>query len=286
MSINNYIEESDSLFHFIHDKYVCENCLLCEGLKYWFQNTYANKDFSSCDYCGREVNCVSVLDLQKHILNYFELTPLERFCPRGDGDYLLKGILSEDWIDQHIGGAVVDELFEDLYGSATSQYYEREDWQLRDQTQQWQDCWSRYSQSISVEEGEFAINYIPSEEECELPDYVPPAELPDRAIVALGKADGFWEMPKGYQIYRLQEGKCERSFDRLTSAPDDIAGLNRFSLAGVSMFYGAPEENTAAQEIDLKTGDEYTYGLFETTQPLLILDLVNYKKPLGNFDPR
>ena len=50
------------------------------GQKYWFKNTYANKDFSSCDYCRRKVSYLSVIDLQKHILNYSELTPLELFA--------------------------------------------------------------------------------------------------------------------------------------------------------------------------------------------------------------
>ena len=143
-----------------------------------------------------------------------------------------------------------------------------------------------YSQSVVLEGGKFNIVYSPSLEELELPDYIKSEALPDRAIVALSKADGFWDMPEGYRLYRLQEGICDKTFDRITSAPDGSAGVNRFSQAGVSMFYGAPEEETAIGELNLKLGREYTYGLFETTQPLLILDLVNYVKPLGKFDPR
>lgn len=128
MSINNHIEESNSLFHFIDDKYVCKNCLSCDGLKLWFKETCADKLLITCDYCICDSRCVVVKDLQKHILKYFELTDLQHFCPRDEGEYLLRGISSEDWLDQNVSGAVADKLYEDLYDIATDQVYERYDW--------------------------------------------------------------------------------------------------------------------------------------------------------------
>ena len=286
MSIIDCIEETE-LFHLIEDKFVSLDCLYDEGLREWFSSPYTCKATKTCDFNGREAPCVSVADLQRHILKYFDLSPIQHFSPRADGEFLIKGVSSEDWLEDKLALHVHDDLFQDFLNNAVDEEYGQYHWQLKTPEEQWTGCWRKFRANVSVRNKKFIITDDNVDDiDRQLPDYVHPAELPARSISALSGADGFWEMPKGYQIYRLQEGKCERSFDRLTSAPDDIAGLNRFSLAGVSMFYGAPEENTAAQEIDLKTGDEYTYGLFETTQPLLILDLVNYKKPLGNFDPR
>lgn len=86
------------------------------------------------------------------------------------------------------------------------------------------------------------------------------------------------QIPIGTIMYRtrsldkeLDDSFC---FKDITSAPDDSAGQCRMSPAGVSMFYGAFDEETAIKE-SIKTSNQkvLVIGEFKTVLELMVVDL-------------
>lgn len=67
------------------------------------------------------------------------------------------------------------------------------------------------------------------------------------------------------------------TFDEITCPPDDCAKQNRMSPAGVSMFYGAFDEETARKESTPQTGHDgkgrFLIGQFKQKRPLQLIDL-------------
>jgi hypothetical protein len=79
-------------------------------------------------------------------------------------------------------------------------------------------------------------------------------------------------------IYRcrfIAENEVVDSFDKITSAPNDKAKQSRMSPAGISMFYGAFDEETAIVESKEETKDRYIIGKFKTKKRLHVLDITH-----------
>lgn len=86
-------------------------------------------------------------------------------------------------------------------------------------------------------------------------------------------------------IYRARPIKKDTplTFDEITSPPDDCAKQNRMSPAGVSMFYGAFDEETARKESTPQTGHDgmgrFLIGRFRQKRPLQLIDLTALPRP-------
>ena len=72
------------------------------------------------------------------------------------------------------------------------------------------------------------------------------------------------------------------TFKEITSSPDSKASQNRMSPAGISMFYGSFDEETARLETSSNHDGKgrFLIGRFHAKNPLLILDLTKIPKPL------
>ena len=73
------------------------------------------------------------------------------------------------------------------------------------------------------------------------------------------------------------------TFDEITCPPDEYAKQNRMSPAGVSMFYGAFDEETAREECTPQTGHDgkgkFLIGRFKQKTPLQLIDLTALPQP-------
>lgn len=86
---------------------------------------------------------------------------------------------------------------------------------------------------------------------------------------------------KGTSIYRCRV--CDKKdiiscFDDMTSPPSKFAKSNRFNPAGISMFYGAFDEQTAIKEVQNYTTQNdliILYGTFELKKDISVIDLFN-----------
>lgn len=85
-------------------------------------------------------------------------------------------------------------------------------------------------------------------------------------------------------IYRARPIKEDTplEFKEITSPPDDVASQGRMSPAGISMFYGTYDEETARLECSSNHDGKgrFLIGCFHAKHPLLILDLTDISKPL------
>lgn len=72
------------------------------------------------------------------------------------------------------------------------------------------------------------------------------------------------------------------TFKEIPSSPDSKASQNRMSPAGISMFYGSFDEETARLETSSNHDGKgrFLIGRFHAKNPLLILDLTKIPKPL------
>lgn len=69
------------------------------------------------------------------------------------------------------------------------------------------------------------------------------------------------------------------------SAPPERAAENRMSRAGVPLFYGSADSDTAVVEISARDDRPFAaVAAFETTRPLRVLDLVDIPRPPSRFD--
>ena len=86
----------------------------------------------------------------------------------------------------------------------------------------------------------------------------------------------FMPLPQGVQLYRARYEGCKPQFQtpaELGPPPEEAATQsNRMSPAGIPMFYGADDEETALKETYSCPG-YYAMGRFETLRPAVLLDL-------------
>lgn len=86
-------------------------------------------------------------------------------------------------------------------------------------------------------------------------------------------------------IYRARSIVKDTSliFDEITCPPDVYARQNRMSPAGISMFYGAFDEETARRESTPSTGHDgkgrFLIGQFRQKRSLLLIDLTSLPRP-------
>ena len=99
-------------------------------------------------------------------------------------------------------------------------------------------------------------------------------------------------MECGTVIYRarLLEKDISPVFDEITCPPDNIARQNRMSPAGVSMFYGAFDEETARKECTPQSNHDgkgqFLIGQFKPKRTLLLINLTALPAPSFWHDNR
>lgn len=145
--------------------------------------------------------------------------------------------------------------------------------------------WSAYATSVRTESRFVVIG------ESKRPGYEdePPARISRflTALLAYVESDLLIELPADYTLYRgrmtenarklLEDVRKEPSTE-LGSSPPSVAGNNRLSPPGISLFYSADDLHVAVAEIALHSKyDEAVVGAFKTTRPLRLLD---FARPL------
>lgn len=273
------------------EKYLCAHHFRDKYL-----NGYIDKSGKTgvCSYCGRKESVIDMTDFKKHIykvvLKYFD--DLDAECMP-----LASSYFEED--DEHIPGikrvgsyAVPTEadVYEDIseFVNDLELYTDNDDlnndidnifndriWIKKNPFERWWNeekelQWRRFSYMVMhlrrftflAQQAEYSEDNI----------------LESIGRVLCNTNAILHSIATGTIIYRT------RSFDKkpnghleftdITSAPDKYAGQCRMSPAGVSMFYGAYDKNTAIQEcIKLPNAKVLAIGKFTTKCELTVVDL-------------
>lgn len=128
-------------------------------------------------------------------------------------------------------------------------------------------------------------------QEAEMAGEIPPARILHHIgdlLTRLGL--GVRVLDAGYSVWRAQiHDDPGMTFDagRLGTAPADKAKRpNRMSPAGIPLFYGAEEKDTAIQEVSGGSAGGYvTVGQFQTSRPCTVIDFTTLPAVPSMFDP-
>ncbi len=125
------------------------------------------------------------------------------------------------------------------------------------------------------------------------PDYLPVGDVLDEIGAVIRDADMIKPIKKAKRIWRVRphrELKKPIKETEFTSPPVEKATKpNRMSPAGIAMFYGAEDFDTASCEIvdpGKEKGKKVTGGCFATLVELRILDLVDIPLIPSFFDEK
>lgn len=268
------------------DKYVCAECIEDVALG---ELVTRNASSKKCTYCGSqsEKPIAAVLDIVTEYMvdcissEYTD--PAEELPWDGrDGGYLGEVYDIYELLDEIGFDVANDELREDIYSSFyCDKQWCKKDGQILSPSQKKIYGWREFKQAIKHKRRYTFWTMGDDHEEEWHPDYWPVGDML-RAIAFSAKKSGLIKQIQPETTIwrvRIHEEKEELVKDHDFAAPPIEVAIqsNRMSPAGVPMFYGAKDFETACQETvdsEKMNGKLITGGCFMTVKPLNILDLV------------
>ncbi len=162
-------------------------------------------------------------------------------------------------------------------------------WRRRDEVLD--DAWARFCRTVKYETRYVIwLNEQTSSEEAAMTGEIPPARiLHDIGDLLTRLRLGVRVLDAGYSLWRARTHDGPgKTFDAggLGTVPADKAKQpNRMSPAGIPLFYGAEEMDTAIQEVSDGTTQCVTAGRFQTSQPCTVVDFTALPEVPSMFDP-
>lgn len=281
------------------DKYVCSKCF----------DDYAIREFINenavkrvCDYCGNEASeAIS--------------TPLEEVI-----GFILEGIKTEwddpancvGWEEGWVGAEVIDsdELIryrvgledcgEELLQNIVAAIFDRE-WCQRDPYGMRTEEALTFSWFDFVEQVKHHTRYIffrldNEEQHFYDIDKIPASKMLDRiswVISELNSEIGIISVLKpGSEIFRVRPHSKDKEYNTAKELgpplPEDAKSSNRMSPAGIPMFYGSFDRETALKERiagEIEPGTVATIATFKTLRNMKVLNLTELPEVPSLFDP-
>ena len=291
---------------FDKDKYVCTK---------HFDDPYINKYIQdnahegTCSYCG--AMHTKVLDM-KSFMQYINERLSQRLCPLDDANLPLASSFYDDEDEEIPGfsrvGAFIlpnqaeqyedvqdviynyglctsnDQLNEDIASCFNEGFYAQADVFSEDKDKELSYAWDYFSKMVKNKK-----RYTFFQD----PHFLRQEEWKDDVLTEINQICGnilVSQLPKGTIIYRGRPndvGTPRTLFKELTAPPSEFAKENRMSATGISMFYGALDDNTPIQEIRNYAPDVVIdLGEFELKRELVVVDLFKIPKYLSFWMPQ
>jgi hypothetical protein len=276
--------------------YVCASCLEDEALRQFANQRGAVR---GCDYCGHTPLTASVVRLED-VIELMDEAISEEWCdpantsPVDHGEYVLKTIDAEE-LFYKIGFELSNQdLWSDILVEFSDHDWCNANWQILSPSKRWGYGWERF-QHVVKHERRYTFWYSKDDFEDPFhPDYLPPADVLGEIESVISETPLVKVMPVGTFVWRLQvHSKVENIVvpDRFTSPPIHLATQpNRMSPAGVPMFYGCDDFDTARLELISPGGSDkgkHVSGvIFKNIVPLNILDLTSLPASPSYFSPK
>jgi hypothetical protein len=280
-------------FHNIGDKFVCEGCFGDDAIKDVIRQ---KSEAKHCDYCGRNSEdsdaCVAAIDTVMAVI--VEGIEQEWAEPTADG---------VSWISREGGwqspvydtwelfrSYIKDELeidgsdlLDDIIESVGDKQWCQRDHLLLPPGQAMIYGWERFSYAVKYETRYMFFEWSEGDVSYGNPDEIPPSEMLRRIGKSLEETGLLKTIPEGSRFFRARPHKEHEIYTTardLGPPPCERALSNRMSPAGIPMFYGAGDAETAIAE----TGGIVTVGAFDTVKALTVLDLYNVPPFPSLFD--
>lgn len=273
------------------DKAICPGCLSDPALKALAEETL---DADQCAYCqrtGEAVACDTDLILERIGEGFrFEFThPAEvLFYETREGGYQGDVFETHDLIwklDREIGDDAFVEDVVRAFGSTP--WTDREPYVTpRDESLLF--SWDRFADLVKYESRYLFLSR--SGDEYPEPHDVGPGEMLAVIGELVAEADLVGELATGTDIYRARPdspGAFVPNARELGTAPREKAFSNRMSPAGIPLFYGAFDAETAARESwtgPVAGKEQVTIGRFTNSERLKVLDLAALQDVPSLFD--
>ena len=151
------------------------------------------------------------------------------------------------------------------------------------------EAWDRFCEAVK-HKTRFVIWLLSPDEDDLAPGEIPPAEILEHIAPLLERLDLVRHLPAGYRVWRARthcSSPIEHTASALGTVPDKVAlSANRMSPAGIPMFYGATDADTAITEVTYAYEDTHvTWCQFELTADLQVVDLTRLPPEPSMFDP-
>ena len=296
------MEQQARGYFFVGDKYVCSECFddyaICQFIEDRAQSP-------KCDYCGKSSDDSSSLiaapidEVVGFIVEGLESEwsdPDDEYVPyeSAEGGYQAEVRDSYDllFLVEIVTDTDNEDLVSDLEGAIGHRQWCRKNiWELPPE-RQLLFAWEAFSERVKYRTRYVFFRMPDAKEESGIVD---DEKVPEHILDRLGKIvskNGLVSiLPKGTIITRVRVHKPECSFE--TSAqlgpplPQDAKYSNRMSPAGIPMFYGAMDKETALAETRKEGGKSplmATVATFETLQRFKVVDLTKLPGVPSLFD--
>ena len=121
------------------------------------------------------------------------------------------------------------------------------------------------------------------------PNEIPLSNVLLAVCNAAQKAGLYDSLPAGHKVYRVRTGEHRNREDLTAPPPEKARFANRMSPAGIPLFYGSFDAETALAEVynpaQSKWGDAFTVAEFVLTESVPVLDLSRLPEVPSLFGP-
>jgi HEPN/RES N-terminal domain 1/RES domain len=271
-------------------KAICPDCLTDPALK---ELVARYLDQARCAYCGREregVACdtdIVMTRINDGLAEDFT-DPIEVLYYGEDG-----GWEGDTFDTQDLLAKIEEDIGADEFVADVIEAYGAKEWcdaepYVTARHESLVYSWDRFADLVKYE-SRYLFLTRPGDEYPE-PHEVGPGQMLDALGALVDEAGVIRELAAATDIFRARPGSPNEfpaNAEELGTAPRDIAFSNRMSPAGIALFYGAFEQETAAREA--WTGPEpgkeqVTIARFTNASPLRVLDLAELRPVPSRFD--
>ncbi|MXX27675.1 MAG: RES family NAD+ phosphorylase [Caldilineaceae bacterium SB0668_bin_21] len=260
------------------DKFVCVYCFKDPGLSNFIRKRAVSDKCSFCCSRSQEFIAASIDDVSAYFLKClfqeYDLAVSQLFQEGGwIGTFWSSEELAIDEINLEFPGGNQDSLLPYLFGEYFDQDWCEEDAYGPNPQDRVYLSWNYFRKVIMHERRFF---FLGNGRETHVPEGYGPGEILHMISEYAQQIGLFTEVPSGTHLLRARREGCKRVLkepQELGPPPVNKAiQSNRMSPAGIPMFYGCDDEETALKETASKPGF-YAIGRFETRRPATLLDL-------------
>ncbi len=275
-------------------KFICVNCIEDDGLLQFIQENAIGRRCSFCLTCSEYPFAAPITDVSEH----FMACLFEEYDLAGNqlgwvgseggwiGTYWDSFDLACEELELEFPQSNEHEILSYLFGS----YYIDQDWCERDayglnDQERAKYSWDHFCQVVMHERRYF---FQDDEDSDDYADVDSPAETLSTIFEFAQQMNLCKVMASDSCLYRVRwestQGDLKTPEDMGPPPEENANQPNRMSPAGIPMFYGCDDEETALKETASGSG-YFAIGRFATVRPLVILDLTE-KSPIPSlFEP-
>jgi len=292
------IEQQERGYYYIGDKYVCSKCFddyaICNFIE-------RNAQKPVCDYCGNSSSdkliAAPIDDVIGLIVEGIEFEwgdPNNEGVPWESKEGGWQGKVYDAYeilVDQVELTIENEKLFQDILNSISNRQWCQKNFYQLPPEKVLILGWDEFSKQVKYNTRYVFFRVENSNERYHGSEEIPPAQMLDRLAGTISETRLVRILEKGTLIYRVRKHEVYISYTTAAELgpppPEKAIYSNRISPAGIPMFYGAFDKQTALLETyqnDKKGQCVATIAAFRTLKPLKVIDLTELPEVPSLFD--